>query len=87
MVVSFFLCIFVSERKENMEEELKYNLIGIDGNAFYVMGYVRRAMMNEGFTKSEIDCYLKDAQSDDYNHLLQVSIKMIDECNERYDKR
>jgi hypothetical protein len=44
-------------------------------------------MMNEGFTKSEIDSYLKDAQSDDYNHLLQVSIKMIDECNERYDKR
>jgi len=26
----------------------KYNLIGIDGNAFSVMGYVQNAMKHEG---------------------------------------
>lgn len=70
-----------------MEEELKYDLVGVDGNAFNVMGYVTKAMRNERFTKEEIDNYLKDAQSDDYNHLLYVSIKMVDECNKRYENR
>jgi len=61
----------------------KYNLIGIDGNAFNVMGYTRRAMVREGFTREEIDSYLKDAMSSDYNHLLAVSVEMIDKCNNK----
>ena len=56
----------------------KYNLVGIDGNAYSVMGYVIQAMKREGFSKSEIDDYQADAMSDDYNHLLSVSAEMID---------
>lgn len=70
-----------------MEEDPKYDLVGIDGNAFCVMGYVRRAMYNEHFTKKEVDNYLQDAMSDDYDHLLYVSIQMIEECNKRYENR
>jgi len=70
-----------------MEEDPKYDLVGIDGNAFSVMGYVKRAMYNEHFTKKEVDNYLQDAMSDDYNHLLYVSIQMIEECNKRYENR
>ena len=70
-----------------MEEEVKYDLVGVDGNAYSVMGYVRKAMANEGFTRKEIDNYLNDAMSDDYNHLLYVSIQMVDECNKRYENR
>ena len=61
----------------------KYNLVGIDGNAFYVMGYVRKAMIRERFTKEEIDDYLKDAQSSDYSHLIAVSAEMIEKCNNK----
>lgn len=32
----------------------KYSLVGIDGNAFAVMGYVQRALRNEGL-KDKID--------------------------------
>ena len=32
----------------------KYNLVGIDGNAYSVMGYVIQAMKRERFSKSEI---------------------------------
>ena len=59
----------------------KYNLVGVDGNAFSVMGYVAKAMRNEGKTREQIDAYYADAKSGDYNHLLSVSFQMIDELN------
>ena len=61
----------------------KYNLVGVDGNAFAVMGYVTRAMRAEGFSKQEIDEYLRDAKSSDYNYLIAVSCDMIDQCNSK----
>ena len=61
----------------------KYNLVGIDGNAYSVMGYVIQAMKRERFSKSEIDDYQADAMSSDYNHILSVSAEMIDKCNNK----
>ena len=61
----------------------KYNLVGIDGNAYSIMGYVIDAMKEEGFSKAERDEYLRDAMSADYNHLLCVSIDYVEQCNER----
>ena len=65
-----------------MEDEERYTLVGVDGNAFAVMGYVRRAMKRCRKTGAEIDAYSKDAMSSDYNHLIAVSIEMIDKLNE-----
>jgi len=67
-----------------MEE--KYTLVGVDGNAFSVMGYVRKAMKREHKTSAEIDAYTKDAMSSDYDHLLGVSIEMIDKLNEEIEE-
>ena len=61
----------------------KYNLVGIDGNAYSIMGYVTDAMKEEGFSKPERDEYLRDTTSSDYNHLLCVSIDYVELCNER----
>lgn len=61
-----------------------YSLVGIDGNAYSIMGYVSKAMRNTGHTKKEIDDYLEDAMSDDYDHLLYVSCEMIEKCNETF---
>lgn len=63
----------------------KYNLVGIDGNAFFVMGYVMNAMRECRFSKSDIDAYYKDATSSNYSHLICVSVEMIDKCNEIAD--
>lgn len=60
----------------------KFDLVGIDGNAFCIMAYVTDAMKKCKFTKEARDAYFKDATSGDYNHLLAVSMQMIDECNE-----
>lgn len=62
---------------------MKYNLVGINGNAYNVMGYVSHAMEESGFTKEEVKEYTRDATSGDYSHLLCVSSNMIDKCNER----
>jgi hypothetical protein len=61
----------------------KYCLVGVDGNAYAVMGYVRKAMKESGFNEQEINAYLDDAMSSNYDHLLAVSVEMVDKCNER----
>lgn len=58
-----------------------YSLIGIDGNAYSIMGYVSRAMKDTGHNKEEVDAYLKDAMSSDYTHLVRVSSDMIEKIN------
>ena len=59
-----------------------YTLVGINGNAYSIMGYVRVAMDNANMTNDDIDAYVKDATSSDYNHLVAVSCEMIDKVNE-----
>lgn len=61
---------------------MKYDLVGIDGNAFSVMGYVVSAMRECGFNKEEQNEYQKRAMSGDYDNLLCESVQMIDKCNE-----
>ena len=62
---------------------MKYNLVGVDGNAFVVMGYVRDAMRKEGCSLEEQKAYTEDAMSGNYSHLLYVSIDMIEKLNEK----
>ena len=59
-----------------------FTLVGVDGNAFSIMGYVRSAMKRAQMTSQDIDAYTKDATSSDYNHLLVVSCEMIDKVND-----
>ena len=60
-----------------------FDLVGIDGNAYSIMGYVIKAMKMAEYTKIEQDSYLQRAMSDDYENLLSESIKMIDEVNDK----
>lgn len=62
---------------------MKYNLVGVNGNAYTIMGYVIRAMRKEGYSDKDVEQYRTDAMSSDYNHLLSVSVKMIGEINYR----
>ena len=59
-----------------------YTLIGRDGNAFGVMGYVSKCMKEMEYSKKEIKTYTDDAESSDYDNLLCVTIDMIDKLNE-----
>jgi len=53
-------------------------LVGRDGNAFSIMGHVKKALMRTGADKEYIDQYLSEATSGDYDHLLFVSMEYVD---------
>lgn len=63
------------------EDNDKYTLVGVDGNAFAVMGYVTKAMRECKLPKADIDEYCSKAQSGDYDNLLAVSIEYVERCN------
>ena len=65
-----------------MARKKKFTLVGVDGNAFSVMGYVKRCMRECGCSAEEQKAYTTDAMSNDYNHLLCVSMNMLDKLNE-----
>ena len=54
-----------------------YSLVGVDSNAFAIMGYVKQAMKREGF-KDHVNEYMTQAMSSDYNNLLVISMDWID---------
>ena len=39
---------------------------------------VNRALRRAGYDSQEIDQYITEAQSGDYNHLLQVTMKWVE---------
>lgn len=61
----------------------KFDLVGVNSNAFSIMGYVRNAMRKSGFSQDEINNYSNECMRGDYDDLLAKSFDMIDECNDR----
>lgn len=64
------------------KQDVKYpditvQLTGNDGNAFAVMGAVRKEMRRAGLSQDQVQEYLDEAMSGDYDHLLQVTMKYV----------
>lgn len=59
-----------------------YNLEGINGNAYSVIGYVTNCMKKENKTEDEIRTYQDDAMSGDSTNLLCVSADMVELLND-----
>ena len=56
--------------KRVIEKTVNLDLVGVNGNAFMIMGVFGRQARKEGWSQDEIDAVLKEAKSGDYNHLL-----------------
>ena len=54
-------------------------LVGEDGNAFAIIGRVKKALQRAGHAELAEE-YQKDATSGDYDHLLQVTMEYV-ECD------
>ena len=52
-------------------------LVGQDGNAFSVIGLVKKALKHAGADKEYVDKYLNEAISGDYDRLLVVSMEYV----------
>ena len=53
-----------------IKKKVKLQLVGLDVNAFAIMGAFQKAARRDGWTKEEIDAVLTECMSGDYNHLL-----------------
>lgn len=53
-------------------------LTGNDGNAFAIMGSVKSALKKAGATQEQIDEYLKQSMSGDYDNLLRVACDWVE---------
>ena len=59
---------------------MKYSLVGVDGNAFAIMGYTARALKQTGH--ADLVRNMQDrAMSGDYDNLIQVCMKYLDIAN------
>jgi len=54
---------------------IRVKLIGEDGNAFAILGRVKRALKRGGVPQAEINQYFEEATSGDYNHLLATTME------------
>ena len=55
-----------------MKTPVRLNLVGLDGNAFSLMGAFRKAAHRQGWTPEEIQEVLDECMEGDYNHLLKT---------------
>jgi len=60
----------------------KYTLIGVDGNAFAIMGYTSRALKREGLADKVQEMHDR-ATSGDYCNLIAVCDEYVDMANEK----
>ena len=58
--------------------EIIVQLSGQDGNAFMILGLCKRAMERAHLPQEEIDQFMKEAMSGDYNHLLATAMTWFD---------
>lgn len=48
------------------------DLVGVDGNAFSILGAFQKAAKRQGYEAEEIKSVINEATSKDYNHLLMT---------------
>ncbi len=55
-----------------VDKTVKLKLVGLNGNAFVILGAFRRQAEREKWTNQEIAKVTEEAMSGDYDHLLAV---------------
>lgn len=62
-------------------KKVKLTLVGLDGNAFALMGAFQRQARREKWTSKEINEVLDECMSGDYNHLLRTLAEHCEDEN------
>ena len=57
---------------------VRVDLTGPHGHAFNVLGKATAALRAAGAPQADLDAYLKEATSGDYEHLLEVTRRWVD---------
>ena len=62
-----------------MAEKVKMELVGLDGNAFFLMGSFQKNARRQGWSAEEISVVLDKCQSGNYDNLLRTLMENIDD--------
>lgn len=62
-----------------LNKTVKMQLVGLDGNAFGLMGAFRKEARHQGWTQEEIQVVIDECMSGDYNHLLNTLMEYTTE--------
>jgi hypothetical protein len=55
--------------------EITVQLVGVDSNAFSILGACRQSARKAGLSNDEISKFIDEATSDDYDHLLATCMR------------
>ena len=58
--------------KASTKKTVNLRLVGIDGNAYAIMGAFQKQARIENWTEEEIQTVLTEAKSGDYDHLINT---------------
>jgi hypothetical protein len=53
-------------------------LVGHDGNAFAILGRCKQAMRSAGLPPAEVELFMEEATSGNYDHLLQTCMRWLE---------
>lgn len=57
---------------------IKVQLTGEDGNAFFILGKVGKALKRAGLPQAEVDAFYSEAKAGDYDHLLGTAMRWVE---------
>ena len=58
--------------------DITVRLVGEDGNAFAILGRVRKALSRAGVSSEEINLFMQEATAGDYDNLLQTCMEWVE---------
>ena len=58
--------------------DIEVKLYNSDGNAFAILGAVQKELKSGGVPKEEIDLFLEEAMSGDYDNLLLTCMNWVE---------
>ena len=57
--------------------DITVKLVGTDGNAFAILANMKQALRKHKVSGEDIESFLEEAMSGDYDHLLQTCMKWV----------
>ncbi len=67
-----------TETTDRVGKPFKFQMTGQDGNAFFILGRFVRDARRCGWTEDQIKTVCDEAESGDYDNLLQTFMKYTD---------
>lgn len=73
------------EVKVPLFKDIIIDIDGADGNAYFILGFIKNLLKRLEYDKNEIDKVLEDMMSNNYEHLISVAAKYVVIKSELFD--